>query len=88
MQCEGELHTEIVIDRVVRGNLKPGRHKLLITGPVGWEDDGLVIATTSSWVPGDVDDVSAEVDDPDTTPRRKGFFRKTLGLFGLFRSRS
>jgi len=29
----------------------------------------------------------AAADDPDSTPRRKGFFRKILGLFGLFRSR-
>lgn len=27
------------------------------------------------------DGAAAEADDPDTTPRRKGFFRKTLGLF-------
>lgn len=29
----------------------------------------------------------AKPEEPDTTPQRKGFFRKTLGLFGLFRSR-
>lgn len=35
----------------------------------------------------DADGTAAEADDPDTTPRRKGFFRKTLGLFARFRSR-
>jgi diguanylate cyclase (GGDEF)-like protein len=36
---------------------------------------------------GDADGVAAEADDPDTTPQRKGFFRKALGLFVWFRSR-
>jgi diguanylate cyclase (GGDEF)-like protein len=34
-----------------------------------------------------VDGAAAEADDPDTTPRRKGFFRKILGLFARSRSR-
>lgn len=34
-----------------------------------------------------VDGAANEADDPDTTPRRKGFFRKMLGLFAWSRSR-
>ena len=33
------------------------------------------------------DAAAAETDEPDTTPQRKGFFRKTLGLFARLRSR-
>lgn len=35
----------------------------------------------------DADSATTAAVDPDTIPRRKGFFRKMLGLFGLFRSR-
>ena len=35
-----ELRTEIVVERVVRGDIKPGTHTVLLGWPIAWEKDG------------------------------------------------
>lgn len=44
-------------------------------------------ATGISNAPQKTQETFSDPEKPDTAPRRKGFFRKTLGLFGRFRSR-
>jgi hypothetical protein len=56
---ESEVFTELEVERVIRGDLKPGRHKVRYGWGIGWLDDGTGLATwTSTHIPGDVDDVT------------------------------
>jgi hypothetical protein len=54
-----EVRTELVIDRVIKGNVEPGKHKLLFGFGVTWAKNGKdVYSGTSTEIPGDVDDVT------------------------------
>jgi hypothetical protein len=36
----GEGHTELIVERVLKGNISPGRQKLLFSSDIGWQPDG------------------------------------------------
>src|SRR2546425_11911831 len=36
---EEEVHTELVVERVIKGDLSPGRHRLLFGWGVSWQVD-------------------------------------------------
>jgi hypothetical protein len=54
-----ETHTELVVERVIRGNISPGTHRILLGYRIGWlrPDGGKVIAYWSSEQWGDVEEV-------------------------------
>jgi HEAT repeat protein len=57
LQAEG--HTEVVVERVIKGDIRPGRYKLLYGWGVDWpEDEGLPADHTSSNRLGEVEDIS------------------------------
>jgi hypothetical protein len=54
-----EGHTDLIVERVVKGDLKPGRHKLLLGAFIGWaKEGGPVFSHTSTEMVGDADDVT------------------------------
>jgi len=53
-----ETLTEIVVEKVVKGDLKPGRYTILMGPFIGWADDGRVMSYTSSEMTGDAKDVT------------------------------
>ena len=54
-----EVFTDIEVIRVIKGDIKPGTHTLLLGWGIGWEENGKGLRTgTSTDLPGDVDDVS------------------------------
>jgi hypothetical protein len=54
-----EVRTKLVIDRVLKGNIALGKHKLLFGFGVGWYKDGRGVSSASSTeIPGEVDDVT------------------------------
>jgi hypothetical protein len=57
---ELESQTELLIERVIKGDVKPGVHPLLLNSFLGWEreDGGPLICYTSSRLPGEVKDVT------------------------------
>jgi hypothetical protein len=58
LQCE-EVHTELIVQKVIKGDIKPGTHKILLGFRIGWlrKDGGPVMSFMSSEMVGDVDDV-------------------------------
>jgi hypothetical protein len=36
----GECHTELIVERVLKGNLSPGRYQLLFLSDISWQPDG------------------------------------------------
>jgi hypothetical protein len=47
--CTGsELRTEIVVQRSIVGEVKPGRHKILVTGSVGWTKEEPLVCSYAS----------------------------------------
>lgn len=54
-----ESHTELVIERVIKGDIKPGTHKILLGFRIAWarEDGGQVMSYMSTEMMGDVDEV-------------------------------
>jgi hypothetical protein len=59
---EQEVRTEIVVTRVIKGTLKPGKYTILLGPFIGWErqDGGGVMSYMSTQVLGDVSDVKDE----------------------------
>jgi len=64
-QCKGDVcitlesRTELVIDRVIEGKIKPGEHKILLGPFVGWQENGgEVFSFTSTEMMGDVKEVT------------------------------
>jgi len=56
---EWEAFTELDVQRVIKGDIEPGRHKIMLSYGVGWFQDGTGLSTrTSTDLPGDVDDVT------------------------------
>ena len=54
-----EGHTELIIERVIKGDIKPGKHKLLLGAFIGWaEKGGPVMSYTSTEMVGDTNDVT------------------------------
>jgi hypothetical protein len=54
-----EVHTELLVERVIKGNIRVGRHKLLVGYGVGWQRDWTWLGSyTSTELFGDVNDVS------------------------------
>src|SRR5262245_27832719 len=53
-----EGRTELVIQRIIAGDVEPGEHKILLFPFVGWEQDGRIMSYTSTEEEGDVEDVS------------------------------
>lgn len=54
-----EVETELNVLRVIKGQISPGKHSLLLDWGIGWMKDGTGLATwTSTHLPGDVEDVS------------------------------
>src|SRR5438105_3490363 len=43
-----EIHTELVVERVLRGDVKAGKHKLLVSYPIAWDDKGGPLVAYSS----------------------------------------
>jgi len=53
-----EAFTELNVQRVIKGNIKPGKHTILLGFGIEWQQDGSRLATgTSTELPGDVDNV-------------------------------
>jgi hypothetical protein len=53
-----ECFTELNILRVIKGDIKPGRHGLIFGFGIGWQEDGTGLSSgTSTEIPGDVDNV-------------------------------
>jgi hypothetical protein len=57
---EMEAHTELLIERVVKGDLKPGTQKILLGAFIGWpeKEGGPVMSFMSTQMVGDVKDVA------------------------------
>jgi hypothetical protein len=57
---DSESHTELLVERVVSGDLKPGTHKILLEWSIGWlaKDGGPVMNFGTSEMEGDVKDVT------------------------------
>lgn len=56
---EYEVFTELNVQRVIKGDIKPGKHTILMGRGIGWKKDGTRLGTwTSTDIPGDVDDVT------------------------------
>ncbi len=54
-----EVFTELILERVIKGDIAPGKHTILMGLGIGWQEDGAGLATwTSTHIPGDVDDVT------------------------------
>ncbi len=54
-----EVFTDLEVERVIKGDLKPGRHRIMQGWGIGWLEDGTGLATwTSTHILGDVDDVT------------------------------
>jgi hypothetical protein len=54
-----EVRTELVIERVIQGDVTPGTHKLLVESSIGWGNDGRFLGTTTStMLMGEVEDVT------------------------------
>ena len=53
---EHEVRTQIVIERVIKGDLKPGKHTILIGYAIGWsEQQPWVVSYTATMMLGDAD---------------------------------
>lgn len=55
-----EVHTELVVERVIKGDIKPGTHKILLGFRIGWagKDGGPVMSFMSTEMMGDVKEVT------------------------------
>jgi diguanylate cyclase (GGDEF)-like protein len=64
---------------------------IIISAPFAAHDTPMPVAWTASHKPETADSgdetTAAAADDPDATPRRKGFFRRTLSFLGRLRPR-
>ncbi len=60
VETASEGHTELVVERVITADIKPGTHKLLLGFRLGWprEDGGPLMRFTSSEEMGNVEDVA------------------------------
>ncbi len=55
-----ENFTQLHVLRVIKGDLAPGQHKLMVGMGIAWQEDGTGLSTgTSTELPGDVQDVTA-----------------------------
>jgi len=56
-----EVFTELEVVRTIKGDMKPGKHTLLIGSGIVWRQDGTELRTgTSTDLPGDADDVTQQ----------------------------
>jgi len=57
---EYEIHTALLVERVIAGHIKPGTHKMLLGRLTGWprDDGGPVMSFTSTEMIGDVEEVA------------------------------
>jgi hypothetical protein len=54
-----EIRAQIVVERSIRGDVKPGTYTILLGPFIGWhEDGGRIFTMTSTMCAGDVDDVA------------------------------
>jgi hypothetical protein len=44
----GEVHTELIVERVLKGSISPGRHQLRVGVSVSWQADGMGLIDQSS----------------------------------------
>jgi len=55
---EYEVFTELNVHRVIKGDIKPGKHTILMGWGIGWREDGTGLATyMSTDIPGDANNV-------------------------------
>jgi len=53
-----EMFTELNVHRVIKGDIKPGKHTILMGWGIGWGEDGTGLATyTSTHIQGDANNV-------------------------------
>jgi hypothetical protein len=45
---QAEVHTVLVVERVIKGDISPGRYKLLLGWDVGWQEDGSMIGAVEN----------------------------------------
>lgn len=58
---ETETHTEIEISRTIKGDIKSGKHKIILARYILWDSNGSELATyTSTMIYGDVNDVTKQ----------------------------
>ena len=56
---KSEAHTKLKVIRVIKGDVKPGVHALMVGGCISWFKDGTYLnSATSTLIPGDVSDVT------------------------------
>jgi len=56
---ESEIHTRIIVTRVIRGDVRPGTHDVIYGWGVNWSESGTKLATgTWTLFSGDVEDIS------------------------------
>jgi len=55
-----EAFTTLEVLRSIKGDVKVGRHRLMVGGGIGWSQDGTYVSSaTSTEIPGDVSDVTS-----------------------------
>jgi hypothetical protein len=56
---DSEIHAELVVERVIKGDISPGTHRILLGFRIGWlrPDGGRVMAYWSTEEMGDVEEV-------------------------------
>jgi len=56
-----ELHLSLDVTRVIKGNIEPGKHTVIMTTQLTWGRDGRGLETRfSAWVPPDVDNIATD----------------------------
>ena len=55
---EWEAKTEIEIESVIKGDLKPGKYTIMTAAFIGWDQNNRIMTFTSTELPGDVSDVT------------------------------